>query len=490
MSSGKTNHRRLLNTIGFRLTLWGAGITLVVCLLLSAILYAGLWVSLRHEVDGVLEGEVQELTASVFKEHDHNYRAAQQGISLELAHRLRGDLSFRLLDGHGHVLVNSDPEQRLHVVRIPSPGNDSNLSRGSFETVAIPGSNTPVRVCTWLFEPENGQIYVAQAAYLLDRVTRSLTIFRWICIAALLVVSMAALAGGRIIAARSLRPIQAMTAKANQISAKELDERLPRTGTGDELDHLAKTLNKMLDRVQQYIAGLRQFTADASHEFRSPLAALRGNAEVALTRHRSEAEWRQVIEESIDQYDRLGRIAEDLLLLARADAGHLPIQREKMRLDEAIADVVDLYRPLAQDQGIELTFADCHETWLEADSSRLRQLIGNLIDNGVKYVGAKGAVAVGLSSENGTAQITVTDNGPGLSREQLLRVFDRFYRVDRSRSTQGAGGAGLGLAIGRTIVEAHGGSIHISSTPGKGTCITAFIPQYPANSTSDRSHPT
>jgi len=476
MSSGKTNPKKLLNTIRFRLTLWGAGITLVVCLLLCAILYMGLWISLMHEVDGVLEGEVQELTASVFQEHDHDYQAAEQSISLELAHRLRGDLSFRLLDDRGHVLVNSDPEQRLRGVQIPATDSSSNFSGGSFETITIPNSRTPVRVCTWLFEPENGQIYIVQVAYLLDRVTRSLTIFRWVCIAALFVVSIAALAGGRIIATRSLRPIQAMTAKANQISVKELDERLPRTDTGDELDHLAETLNKMLDRVQQYVTGLRQFTADASHEFRTPLAALRGNAEVALTRHRTEAELRQVIEESIEQYDRLGRIAEDLLLLARADAGHLHIKREKVSLDEAIDDVVDLYRPLAQDQDIELTFTDCNAIWLEADSSRLRQMIGNLIDNAIKYGGAKGKVTVALSSEDSTAQITVADNGPGLTPEQLSRVFDRFYRVDPSRSAQNPGGAGLGLAICRTIAEAHGGRIDISSAPGKGTSISVFIP--------------
>jgi len=204
---------------------------------------------------------------------------------------------------------------------------------------------------------------------------------------------------------------------------------------------------------------------------------LRGNAEVALTRDRPAAELRQVIEESVEHYDRLGRMAEDLLLLASADAGHLSLCRERIQLDRAVADVLDLYGPLAKDQGIELTFADREEIWFEADPSRLRQLVGNLIDNAIKYIDKGKKVSVAVFSEDGTGHITVTDDGFGIPPSRLARIFDRFYRVDRSRSAQGPGGAGLGLSICRTIAEAHGGKIDISSVLGEGTRVTVLLPQ-------------
>jgi len=278
------------------------------------------------------------------------------------------------------------------------------------------------------------------------------------------------------IANRSLRPIQSMITKAQRISVRNIDDRLPQSKTGDELDQLAETLNEMLDRIQRYVIQLRQFTADASHELRSPLAALRGSAEVALTRDRPAEELKQVIEESIQHFDRLGRMAEDLLLLAQADAGHPSLRLSEIQLDQAIADVIDLYEPLANDQGIELTFENREGIWMEADGPRLRQLIGNLVDNAIKYVGAGKTVAISASGQNGTAEIVVADNGPGISPDHLAKIFDRFYRVDRSRSGQGPGGAGLGLSICRTIAKAHGGRIKIASTSHEGTTVSIVLP--------------
>jgi len=143
MSSGKAKRRRSFNTIGFRLTLWGAGITIVICFVVCAILYAGLWLSLRHEVDGFLDGEVHELTASAFEEHGHDYQAAERSIGIELGHRLRGDLSFRLLNDRGDVLVDSDPHGRLRTVQLPSPEGISGPSMSFFKTITVPDDEVP-----------------------------------------------------------------------------------------------------------------------------------------------------------------------------------------------------------------------------------------------------------------------------------------------------------------------------------------------------------
>ncbi len=477
MSSEKTNRRRPWNTIRFRLTLWGAGVTTGVCLLVCLIVYAGLSWSLHHEVDGILEGEIQELTARVFKEFGQDYEAAEQGVALELGHRVRGDLSYRLLNDQGAVLLTYDPEEQL---RAPVPHRlsvDAEEAKPVFETIDDPKSAYPVRMCTRGFTGQDGRTYTAQAGYLLDRVSRSLGTFRGICAVALAVAGIVAFWGGRIVAGRSLRPVQVIIGKAERITADALGERIPLSGTGDELDRLAETLNAMLNRIEQYVARLKQFTADASHELRSPLAALRGNAEVVLSATRSKDELREVIQESIEQYDRLGRIAEDLLLLARADAGELSLERTVMQLDKAISDVIDLYRPLAEDEGVELKFTCSGPVRVHADDARMRQLVGNLLDNAIKYSGRGKSVSVAATAENGAVEMTVADDGPGIPPDDLSRVFDRFYRVDRSRSRQRTPGVGLGLAICRTIVEAHGGSIHIDSAPGTGTRVTARLPQ-------------
>ena len=182
-----------------------------------------------------------------------------------------------------------------------------------------------------------------------------------------------------------------------------------------------------------------------------------------------------MIEDAIEQYDRLGRIAEDLLLLARVDAGHLISRSERVRLDLAIEDAIDLYTPLAQERDIGLSFDDQKDVWGKGDSARLRQLVGNLIDNAVKYTGDGGRVTVSLACTDGMANLNVTDTGQGIPVEHVSRVFDRFYRVDRARSAR-LGGAGLGLSICRMITETYGGTISISSTPGEGTSVTAAIP--------------
>ncbi|MFQ5424503.1 MAG: sensor histidine kinase [Phycisphaerae bacterium] len=478
MSSDRRHHRGVFRTIGVRLTVWGAAITIAVSLVLCAILYAGMALSLRHEVDGFLQGEVDELTA-VLRAHAPDYRASEKRILLELSHRVREDLSFRLLDREGNVLVNSDPTERLKTVAVPRDAWAGGPAGSVFETIRLPDKPYPVRVCSRPFQSPDGRTYIAQAGYLLDRMSMSLARFRRICIVALLLVVLLAVIGGRIIANRSLRPIQAMIAKATHITVKKLNERLPSRGTGDELDQLASTLNDMLAHIQRHVARLKQFTADAAHELRSPLAALRGNAEVALSHPRSESELRHVLEDSIEHYDRLARMTDDLLLLARADAGHDILRREAVRLDRVVHDVVDLYTPLARDRGIELESAVTDEIRLHGDGPRLRQLVGNLVDNAVKYTESPGRVSVSTSLIDGAAHLTIADTGVGIPPDHLPHIFDRFYRIDAARSARRGNGVGLGLSICRTIAEAHGGRLDLTSTPGTGTAVHLTLPLCP-----------
>lgn len=473
MSFAKTTSR--WNTIGARLTLWGAAVTLFVCGSLCAVLYAGVFFSLRQGIDTFLEGEVREFMLTV-NEHSNDDSMLEQVIRRELGARTRHDLAFRLFDTKGRVFVSSEADDSFAKMwSAPQEWYDQ-TPRPLYQTIHPPGKPYPYRTCSLLVTTSDGRRCTAQASYLLDDMTVSLARFRKICVIVLAAAAAIALFVGRFLAHRSLKPIQALTAAANLIGAANLGDRVPFTGTDDELDRLAGTLNEMLGRIDQYVKQLRQFTADASHELRTPLAALRGSAELALSRTRSAEELRLVIEDNLERYDRLQRIAEDLLLLARLDAGENVLHVERVQLDRAVEDIVDLYRPVAEDRGLELRQENSEAIWINGDGGRVRQLIGNLIDNALKYTPPPGQVTVSLSRENGVARLVVADTGCGIAPDALLSVFDRFYRVDRSRSTNRADGTGLGLSICRSIAEAHHGSIELQSTPARGTQATVTLP--------------
>jgi heavy metal sensor kinase len=474
------SHRPLafFRTVGARLTLWGAGISLLVCVLVCVLLYFGLRLSLVREVDGFLEGEVYEFRSILTEEEEEDeFPEVEREIRRELGSRLRGDLTFRLLDRNGRLLLTSDPQDPLPDPWTLAPIGAAESASAFTETIQVPRLQSSFRVCSHWIKLRDGKPYVAQAAYVLKGVEASLATFRHVCLAALVAAPIMALVGGYVLARRSLRPVGAITLTARRIGARHLSQRIARTGSGDELDRLAETLNDMLDRLEKHVHRMQQFTADAAHELRTPLAALRGTTEVALSQARSAEELRAVLEDNMEHYTRLSRIADDLLLLARADVGQLPLARENICLDRAVADVVDLYAPLAQERGIELKVTEGPEVWLHADGARIRQLLGNIVDNAVKYAGDGSHVTVALADADGRATLTIADDGPGIALDDLPHLFDRFYRADRSRSSRAAGGAGLGLPISRMIAELHGGTIDLQSAPHAGTRVIVSLPR-------------
>lgn len=454
----------MLRKLGSRLTALATLITLVVCALACVALYLGIHYSLYREVDGFLAGEVAEFRA-ILSAADGDLAEVQQRIRAELGSRLRGDLAFRLLDDAGRVIVTSETGDEKLPDPWPAPPRPSGdyLLRTEVGRAFIGHTRT----CSEWVDAADGTTRIVQATYLLDQVNASLARFLQICLATLGLAALLAVIGGRWLAARSLYPVAQMTSAARAISVENLTKRLQRSGSGDELDLLAETFNHMFDRLERQVTRLRQFTADAAHELRTPLSALRGNAEVALSRDREPAELRASIADSIEEYDRLTRIAEDLLLLARADAGQDFVRRAPLRLDDALADMIDLYGPMAEESGVALRCDRADVVQIDGDDGRLRQMIGNLLDNAIKYTPPGGQVTVTLVACGDGCELRVRDTGVGISPEHLPHVFDRFYRADRARSRNGAG-AGLGLSICRTIVAAHGGKLSAMSEPGRG----------------------
>ena len=271
-----------------------------------------------------------------------------------------------------------------------------------------------------------------------------------------------------------------MTGFARRFEVGDLHERVPVPRAQDELKKLAQTFNEMIERLEKSFARQRRFVADASHELRTPVAAIRGMTDVTLASSAavSPDEYRVVLRDVNAEAERLGRLISDLLLLARVDENKLVLEREEVRLDRLMADVAAAMELLATEKNITLS-VEAGESGEPApvlgDEARLIQVIMNLVDNAIKYTGEGGIVTLRVHVKDGSAFLSVSDTGIGIGPEHLEHIFERFYRVDPSRSLA-AGGTGLGLSIVEWVVRAHGGTISVESKPGQGSTFTVQLP--------------
>ncbi len=298
-----------------------------------------------------------------------------------------------------------------------------------------------------------------------------------------LAVLLAAL-GGYFLARRSLSPVALMSDQAEHIGATNLQDRLAVKNTSDELGRLASSFNRLLDRLEESFQLQRRFVADASHELRTPVAILSGEAEVALSKpDRTPEEYRESLEILHKESLRLKTIVEDLFTLTRADIGQLPLSKSDFYLDELVADCVRTCRTLAQAKQIALHCNAAAELPVHADEAFLRRMFLNLLDNAIKYTPAGGSVTISSELREGRYIVTVSDTGPGIPAELRDRVFERFFRAEKARTSSDAanGGAGLGLAICRWIAEAHRGSLELTRSGPAGSTFTFSMPAPPAN---------
>jgi two-component system OmpR family sensor kinase len=273
----------------------------------------------------------------------------------------------------------------------------------------------------------------------------------------------------------TLRPVESMRAEAAAISAGDPGRRLPIPGTGDELARLAETLNAMLDRLEEAIERERRFVDDASHELRTPLSNLKAELELALRRSRTSDELERALRSASEETDRLARLADDLLVLARSDRGRLPIRREPVDVAEMVGGTVDSFAARASERRVGIDVNVPRELRADVDELRMRQALGNLLDNGLRYVPAGGRLSVAAERDDGSLRLEVRDNGPGFPAEFLPVAFEAFARPDASRSRP-EGGTGLGLAIVAAVAQAHGGTAAAANAPGGGAVVILSIP--------------
>jgi signal transduction histidine kinase len=298
---------------------------------------------------------------------------------------------------------------------------------------------------------------------------------------------------GHLLTSRTIQPLAEMIRTTARLHPGEFGERLPIRGTGDELDSLAHTINGLLDRIATYLQQEHDFLANAAHDLRTPLAAIRSSVEVALGVERTDEEYREILGLVIEQCSSLQTLVNQLLLLAETDADRLQTDVEPVQLDQLVSKAIEMFEGVADDHDIELHVGELPGVSVPGNRHHLRQVINNLLDNAIKFTAArysdlnaenrpsehKGIVFLELKRDeaNHFVHLRVEDNGIGIAPDDQSHVFDRFFRVDKSRGRDGAaGGTGLGLSICKAIVDAHGGAISVQSQPGRGSIFIVSLP--------------
>jgi heavy metal sensor kinase len=335
-----------------------------------------------------------------------------------------------------------------------------------------------IRLSSSVLSPGAGHTYLLQVGVPLDAIDAALGRFVRLLLWSVPTGLVLALVTGRWMAARALAPLARMAAATRHIEVTDLTRRLPVRGAGDEPDEVAHAFNDTLGRLEDAVGEMRQFSAAIAHELRAPLAALRGETELMLLQARTIDDYRAGLTEQLEELDKLSRLVSQLLTLARAEAGQIPLDRAPVDLSGLASSIVEQLEAVAQARGIALSCDVQPHVVVLGDSGWLERLLLNLLDNAIKFTADGGRISVTVTSEGGFARIAVRDTGMGIPPEAIPHLFERFFRVDPARSAAHEG-AGLGLSLVKWIAERHGATLSVDSRPNEGS---AFVVSLPAES--------
>ncbi len=456
-------------SIGVRLTLW----YLAIFALGEFVFGAGMWLILRHNVydmvDDDLETQVQDLTIFLESQKpDASLSELQEEVKRTYSIEHSGDYLF-LYTESGDVIYQSAilqayPSRRIH---------PETIKGSTVWTRWIDGH--PIRLMAGILNV-NGRMFIAESGIAADDAIETLRLFRMYLLMFAPALLLVAAGVGYWMSRRALAPVDALVRTARDVSGTNLSDRLQKLNTGDELQRLSDTLNEMLDRIESAFRRITQFTADASHELRTPVSLIRTEAELALRRSRTENEYQDSLQHILLEAERTTTLIEQLLSLARADSGRETLHMQSVNLSATLHSVVDSWKQVASIR--DLCFSsgiDDANAVANGDETLLRRLTDILLDNAFKYTPSPGTVSLSLEHREDVAIITVRDSGVGIPKEEQGRIFERFYRIDKARS-RAKGGTGLGLAIAQWIVSQHRGSISVESGPGEGSTFRVELP--------------
>ena len=446
------------HSVRFRLTLWYVGSLSLILLLFAFGVYELVAWNFQRQAEQQLAHALQEAADA--------YREGGDELA-EIEHH--GVVTYFHLSAGDSLIHQSDEWRRNQL---------------STALISLAGDETRY------FEAASGEPFLVRKALVPDAVQplsvtvalnqrtahESLRTLAWTLVVILPIAILLAAFGGHRLARRALAPVNAITAKARQITAARLEERLPVANADDEFGQLAVVFNEVLGRLQESFERLKRFTSDASHEMRTPLTAMRSVGEVALHNHLRPDHYREVIGSMLEEGDRLTQLLESLLVLARADQGRSPLPQKTIDGSALAREAGELMRSLSEESEQTLVVEADAPLMVQVEPNLLRQALVNLLDNAIKYTPAGGTIRLGTClAPSDEVVIEISDTGPGVAPEHQCKVFDRFYRIDKARSRE-TGGAGLGLALAKSAVELNGGRIELASEPGKGSTFRVVLP--------------
>lgn len=442
-------------SIKMRVTAWYAGIMLLLAALaLVVVLSAG-----SRYIQSSVRNRLEERVVSSFREIEWDEDDGALDIDDDL-YQVWNGVWLGIYDGHGYPLYGGAPGDFPAGV----------VFENEHMRTARDGENDWYVYDRSLYIPGYGSVWVRGVASQSDSEEAFSTIF-YLSLVLFPFMAILAAVGGYMITRRAFRPVSQMTDTARRISGgNDLSQRIGLEGGDDELYQLAKTFDEMLERIQTQFEKEKQFTADASHELRTPISVIISRCEYALEHIEEDGEGRESLQIVLEQARKMARLVSQLLMLSRADSGRAQLQLENVNLSELCEIVVLEQEKAASEKKITIETRIQPDILMKADETMMMRLFINLITNAVIYGREGGHVEVGLSSSDQRVKGYVKDDGIGIPKDQLGRVWDRFYQVNKSRTSENSRGAGLGLSMVKWIVSAHGGSIDVESCPGEGSC--------------------
>jgi heavy metal sensor kinase len=461
-------------SLRFRMTLWYAGLLAAALLLFGSAVYFGLERLLNQQLNESLTRQARTIGDEILV--DYSKRGAHYAVT-EI------NESYEPAVNEGFIRVTREAGGFTYLSPSPRDGSfDSSKvapvsedNRGGYKPRLIADDGKPLVIQGLRYETSGGEAFLIETGAPYQLIASQLKIARNAMVLGIPVFLFGAVAGGLVLVRKSLQPLRAITEQAERISSANISERLPVAQTGDEVERLSLSLNKMIERLEESIQHISRFSADVSHELRTPLTILRGELETMAHDRSRDSESLEMIGNSLEEIDRLARIVDQLLVISRLDVGQAGIEREPVNLGRLAETTADQMRLLTDEKGIAVKFSVEPNVVVSGDRLRLKQIVVNLLDNAIKYVPEDGNIELIVRAEAGRAILAVSDNGIGISPAELPYIFDRFYRTDKAR-TRATGGAGLGLSIVKAIAIAHDGKVSVTSSEGKGTTVGVDLP--------------
>lgn len=467
----------IFNSIRSRLTAWHVAVLGFFLILFSILLYVFLSKRLHESIDNSLKVSANVIQKAALLEYS---RTPLPGLDLFFDQFLgysNINKFYRIYDGSGHVDSRSKGIDASKFPLTQDAYSRANQGQMTYETFNLVPWHR-VRVITMPVIRNDNLVNLIQVGTSLkgvEHTLKNLRIFLFTAIPCALILSTL---GGRFMATRALKPVAEITSTAQDIAhGANLSRRIPIPEVQDEIGNLARTFNEMMNRLEKSFNQVRQFSSDASHELRTPLTVLKGQSELVLSKPRSKAEYQEVLSSNLEEINYMSRVLEDLLILSKGDEGKVSLEKEPVELSSIVEEVSRQGEIFADEKEVKIILAYLEPVTILGDAHRLKQMVWILLHNAVKFTPSGGEIKITLQDLDDTVYFTIRDNGIGIPEQDLPKIFDRFYRVDKARSRMD-GGSGLGLSICKHIVDRHHGTVDVESKLGEGTKFKIRFPKY------------